>query len=357
MTNVQVAEFKADVNHFKDEIAVSDVEETELYILPFLKAKDTIVNEDPNIKAYVEKYVAAANKAKAAPGYDEKKDERPVSKIVDKSLEDFRNGNIESYQSTSFEELQRHDLGLVSTCYMGLGFVVIGTLLVFLVKKIPEKSSSDDDSLDLGPTFARLRTNPRYVFGVLSQMFYVGAQIMVWTFIIQYAEKELDIGNATAAKHQIAALVIFLVFRFVCTYFLKFVSPGKLLAVLAVGGMATTLGAIYLEGMPGLYSLMAISACMSLMFPTIYGIALEGIGEDAKLGSAGLDPRDCWSRLADRFPRRNPRSRFVHGNHGNSRFVLLELLLLCVHCGLRHHVPQPKENNGRCLIAEIESIV
>jgi FHS family L-fucose permease-like MFS transporter len=119
-------------------------------------------------------------------------------------------------------------------------------------------------------------------------MFYVGAQIMVWTFIIQYAENELGMDNATAANHQIVALVIFLAFRFICTAFLRYVSPGKLLAILALFGVAFTLGAIHLQGMTGLYSLILISACMSLMFPTIYGIALEGIGQDAKLGSAGL---------------------------------------------------------------------
>lgn len=94
--------------------------------------------------------------------------------------------------------------------------------------------------------------------------------------------------KATAQNHNIGAMVLFVSSRFLCTYFLKFISPGALLAALAVGAMGATLGAIYLEGMAGLYSLMAISACMSLMFPTIYGIALDGMGPDAKIASAGL---------------------------------------------------------------------
>ena len=81
---------------------------------------------------------------------------------------------------------------------------------------------------------------------------------------------------------------IFVSSRFICTYLLKFFNPGSLLSGLAIGGGVLTLGAIFLTGMPGLYALIGVSACMSLMFPTIYGIALEGTGEDAKFGSAGL---------------------------------------------------------------------
>ena len=290
MSNINVADFKADVTGFKTAIVAEDTEQAELYVLPFLKAKEKELKQDDNVKSYVQNYVAAAATAEEVEGYDAKTDDRAMDKIVDNALVDFRKGNIESYQGASFSDLQRHDLGLVSKCYMTLGFVVLGTLVVFLIKSMPDTSSSEDDSdnMDLGPTAKRLFANPRYVFGVISQMFYVGAQIMVWTFIIQYAEKELGMDNATAANHQIMALVIFLSFRFICTYFLKFVSPGKLLATLATGGMLFTLGAIHITGMTGLYSLIAISACMSLMFPTIYGLALEGIGEDAKLGSAGL---------------------------------------------------------------------
>ena len=276
MSNVNVADFKADVSGFKDEISVKNGEQAELNVLPFLKAKEKVRNNDENVKAYVQSYLATNT---------ENSDD-----ILDDALVDFREGKIESYQGKTFKEIQQHDLGLVSKCYMSLGFVVLGALLVFIIKRIPDTGPKGDDGsrLDVGPTVRRLFSNPRYIFGVVAQMFYVGAQIMVWTFIIQYAEKELGMDNATAANHQIMALVIFLTFRFICTYFLKFVSPGKLLAVLAFGGMLTTLGAIYISGMPGLYSLIAISACMSLMFPTIYGLALEGIGEDAKLGSAGL---------------------------------------------------------------------
>jgi FHS family L-fucose permease-like MFS transporter len=111
---------------------------------------------------------------------------------------------------------------------------------------------------------------------------------MCWTFIIHYATMELGLSEVTAQGYNIAAMVIFVTSRFICTFLLKYVSPGRLLMTLAVAGGLLTLGTIVVRGMVGLYCLVGISACMSLMFPTIYGIALRGLGEDAKLGAAGL---------------------------------------------------------------------
>ena len=93
---------------------------------------------------------------------------------------------------------------------------------------------------------------------------------------------------AEAQGYNIIAMVIFLSSRFICTFLLGFIRPGRLLMLLASGGIVLTLGAIFLNGYAGLYSLIGISACMSLMFPTIYGIALNGMGDDASLASAGL---------------------------------------------------------------------
>lgn len=123
--------------------------------------------------------------------------------------------------------------------------------------------------------------------GVVAQVFYVGAQIMCWTFIIQYAEN-LGINKADAQRYNIIAMGMFLSSRFISTFLMKYVNSRKLLMFFAIGGMLTTTGTILIQGMPGLYCLIATSAFMSLMFPTIYGISLEGIGEDATLGAAGL---------------------------------------------------------------------
>jgi FHS family L-fucose permease-like MFS transporter len=123
---------------------------------------------------------------------------------------------------------------------------------------------------------------------VVTQAFYVGAQIMCWTFIIHYGMTAVGLTAAEAQSYNIIAMSIFLASRFISTFLLGFIRPGLLLMLLAFGGIVMSLGAVFLNGMAGLYSLIGISACMSLMFPTIYGIALKDLGDDASLGSAGL---------------------------------------------------------------------
>jgi MFS transporter, FHS family, L-fucose permease len=124
---------------------------------------------------------------------------------------------------------------------------------------------------------------------VLAQTFYVAAQITCWTFIIQYAMANVPgMTLAKAQNYNIAAMGLFLVSRFICTFLLKYLSPGKLLMQLSVLAGILMLFTIFLQNYAGLLCLIGISGCMSLMFPTIYGIALDGLGEDAKLGSAGL---------------------------------------------------------------------
>jgi len=190
--------------------------------------------------------------------------------------------------------ITENDLDVIRNPYIVIGIVVLIMFFVIAIKKMPttEKKS---DSLDIIGTFKRLFANRNYREGVVAQMFYVGAQIMCWTFIIHYGtELFISLGmteQAAETKSQtfnIYAMVIFCLSRFVCTFLLKYINPGKLLMVLAASGMMFTAATIFLEGIAGMYALVGISACMSLMFPTIYGIALTGTGDDAKLGAAGL---------------------------------------------------------------------
>ncbi len=188
----------------------------------------------------------------------------------------------------AFTAIQKTDLAVITGPYAMLGMVVLVVLVIFAIYKLPAGRNESDHDIHFGGTMKRLFSNPRYIWGVVAQAFYVGAQIMVWTFIIQYAGNELGMEKATAQRYNIAAMVIFVTSRFICTVLLKYVSPGGLLGVLATGGLLLTLGTIFIQGMTGLYCLIGISACMSLMFPTIYGIALEGLRGDTKLGAAGL---------------------------------------------------------------------
>jgi len=236
-------------------------------LLNYLQQENARREADPNTTALL------------AVSYDE---------ALDISLAAFKDGKFESFEGTSFEAMQRHDLDIVKMPYVVIGMVVLGVMLVFILSKMPNTGHDTNKSLELGPTFGRLLKNKGYVEGVLAQAFYVGAQIMCWTFIIHYATTNLGISAASAQNHNILAMAIFCSSRFICTFMLKYISPGRLLMILSTGAMAATLGTIFLSGWAGLYCLIAISACMSLMFPTIYGIALDGMGEDAKIASAGL---------------------------------------------------------------------
>ncbi len=177
------------------------------------------------------------------------------------------------------------DLMVVRNPYVILGLFVLFMLALIAIVKMPEKKETEGGSV--ANAVKRLFKSKKFVEGVIAQMFYVGAQIMCWTYIYQYAET-LGIDNRSAVTYAYWALILFLIGRWIGTYLLKFVSSGKLLMYFAIGAMAFTTGAIFVEGMQGLYSLVGISLCMSLMFPTIYGIALEGVGEDAKFGAAFL---------------------------------------------------------------------
>jgi FHS family L-fucose permease-like MFS transporter len=183
--------------------------------------------------------------------------------------------------------LTASDLAVVRVPYIGIALVIAVVFAAIAIMRMPTHGE-EERSLNVGPTLRRLVRNRQYVGGVVAQFFYVGAQIMCWTFIIHYGTMELGLSEVAAQGYNMVAMVIFVTSRFICTFLLKYVSPGGLLLALALGGGGLTLGTIVLQGMVGLYCLVGISACMSLMFPTIYGIALKGVGEDAKLGAAGL---------------------------------------------------------------------
>lgn len=181
-----------------------------------------------------------------------------------------------------------HDLAVIRDAYVALGIFVLLVLVVIGLTKMPKTSMSTAPKARTKDTLSRLWKNVAYREGVAAQVFYVAAQIMVWTFIIQYADN-LGMNKATAQKYNIIAMALFLCFRFVATFLMKYVNSRKLLAVFGMLAGLFTIGTIAFVGMAGLICLVAISAFMSLMFPTIYGIALEGVKpEDSTLGAAFL---------------------------------------------------------------------
>ncbi len=183
--------------------------------------------------------------------------------------------------------IRLHDLAVIRDPYVMLGLLVLVVFLIFVFTKIPQ-TRGEGVKVKTSDTLRRLWHNKLYRSGVIAQMFYVAAQIMVWTFIIQYADN-LGIDKATAQKFNIAAMAFFLTSRFISTFLMKYINSRRLLMFFGIGACTATLGTIFIQGMVGLYCLVAISGFMSLMFPTIYGIALEDVqAEDTTLGAAFL---------------------------------------------------------------------
>lgn len=196
---------------------------------------------------------------------------------------------------TEFEAVKAADLQVLSRPYVLIAIVLIVIFVLMLIARMPKSESLRDDSTKFLPTIKRLWQNKKYRYGVIAQFFYVGVQIMSWTFIIQYGTRVFmnegmteQAAEVLSQRYNIIAMAMFCCSRFICTFLLKFASPSKMLGILAVAGAALVCGVIFIDGRLGMYCLVGVSVCMSLMFPTIYGIALGGLGEDAKLGAAGL---------------------------------------------------------------------
>ncbi len=183
--------------------------------------------------------------------------------------------------------IRTHDLAIIRNPYVIIGLIVLLVFIIIAITKMPITQTKTHEKDSAWDSAKRLFKNHNYREGVVTQFFYVAAQIMCWTFIIQYAEN-LGIPKAVGQRYNILAMVLFLSSRFIATYLMKYLKPSLMLTIFAIGAIFTTSGVILIEGMVGLYCLVATSIFMSLMFPTIYGIALKGLGDDSTLGAAGL---------------------------------------------------------------------
>ena len=195
-----------------------------------------------------------------------------------------------------FEALKQSDLGVLVQPYALLGLVLILLLVVLLLVRIPAVRQVEQGTRSpLWPAVKRLWANKPYRNGVLAQFFYVGAQITCWTFIIQYGTRVFmaegmaeQSAEVLSQRYNIVAMVLFCLMRFVNIYLMKYFKPGRLLAFFGALAILFLCGVIFIGGRTGMCCLVAVSACMSLMFPAIYGIALGNVQEDTEVGSAGL---------------------------------------------------------------------
>ena len=193
-----------------------------------------------------------------------------------------------------FEAVKQADLGVLVKPYIIIGLVILVMFVVILLTRMP-KNADQSHEINFGPTIKRIFGIKQYREGVIAQFFYVGAQIMCWTFIIQYGTRvfmaegmEEQAAEVLSQRFNIYAMLFFICSRFIATWLMRWVSPARLLMAFGILAMVFTVGVITSHDRTGVYCLVCVSGCMSLMFPTIYGIALDGLGDDAKFGAAGL---------------------------------------------------------------------
>ena len=193
-----------------------------------------------------------------------------------------------------FNALKDHDLGVLIGPYLALGVFCLVLLVLIRLQKMP-KVGSERSPKPIRTAMRELLRISNYREGVNALFFYEGAQICCWTYIIQYGTRifmaegmEEKPAEMEAMWFNIYAMVLFAISRFVCTWLLKYIPAGRLLSILAILALSFIVGVILFPDRNGMYCLVAVSGCMSLMFPTIYAIALRGVGENVKYAGAGL---------------------------------------------------------------------
>ncbi|MBQ6086511.1 MAG: L-fucose:H+ symporter permease [Bacteroidales bacterium] len=225
-------------------------------------------------------------------------------KFIQSRMNPMSSAERATLDDASFEAVKSADLAVIAGPYVTIGLVLVVVFILILLMRNPvKKLPSEGRSGTLGPTVGRLWKNKAYRNGVIAQFFYVGAQITCWTFIIQYGTSvlmpeymaqgmEQGLAEQTAEKTSqmlnIVAMVCFCSTRFISTWLMKYFKPARMLAFFAAADILLTLGVIFIGGRVGLGCLVGVSVFMSLMFPTIYGLALGDVGNDTEIGAAGL---------------------------------------------------------------------
>src|SRR5690606_8360370 len=205
-------------------------------------------------------------------------------------LEELKSDDIKDFGMLAEAKkalIRTTDLMVIRDPYVILGLVILAVFFIILLSKMPQ--ARDEGGIpSLKSTVKGLFNNKKYSYGVIAQVLYVGSQIMCWTYIYQYAEA-FGMSSEDAANYQFVAFVLFLVGRAIGTWVLKYITASKMLMYFGIIAVICAFATIFLDGVPGLYALVLISFCMSVMFPTIYGIALDQLSEEeSKIGAAGL---------------------------------------------------------------------
>ncbi|MGO1638442.1 L-fucose:H+ symporter permease [Ancrocorticia populi] len=201
--------------------------------------------------------------------------------------------NLAGADDAALREVRATQLRAVMGPYIALGVLLLLILVIIAFQKPPKSmvqaaEKAEDDGQTVGQKMRRLWNSKRYRYGVVAQFFNLSAQVCCWTYILQYVQQTMDGSLQLGAQLLQVSLLIFLVSRFFMTWLIGHIQATKVMTVLGTLAVAICLFAVLVPGPAGVAALVCVSFCLSLMFPTIYGVALEGLGSATKFGAAGL---------------------------------------------------------------------
>lgn len=225
--------------------------------------------------------------------------------VILKGLNSATESERAAMSADALTGIQAQELGNVVTAYLIVALVALSLAAIIFMTRFPSAKSGDKFG-SLKASFNRLKTNKNWKFAVVTQFFYVGCQIGVWTYAVKYIMDNLSGVNSVgdAGDYVFYGLCVYTCFRFICTFLMSYICPARLLTIMASLAIVLTATAVFVGGDIGTYALLGCFSCMSLMFPTIYGLGLTGVGEDRKLagsfiimailGGAVLVPLQGW---------------------------------------------------------------
>jgi len=213
---------------------------------------------------------------------------------IHKHLSPLSNELRQQLPLSNFNIIKFYDLGVLIQPYIFIGAIVLLVMVIAMLMKMPRNIDIPTDK-STWTILRELRQRRNYREGVFAEFCYIGAQIGCWTYMIKYAVRvfleenmmEQD-AEFTAEKYVIIAMAVFAFCRFLCTWLMHWLNPARILSTMGIIGVVALLGAIVFTDRNGIYCLVIACGCFSMMFPTIYGIALKGVGENIKIAAAGL---------------------------------------------------------------------